>query len=1147
MRAAYSDSLVRVVAGCSLMLGGAAVAMASACAGPISSVASYPAVTNLAQLRLLAIQTPGVSYSVQLEGNVWWVNPAQGRLVLQDSSGAAELEMNLPELSAEAGQRVRLTGNGTITRRGPGYRIGARGPVVDNDGVHSMEEKSGAVYLKAGQHPIRLEWFNGVEKMGLEVDYEGPSLPRQRIPEAALYRIETNGPSGYTTRVQGLSYRCFEGNWEALPDFSRLNAVKTGRVADFNLDARSRDEHVGIEFIGHLEVPRAGVYWFYTKSDDGSRLFVGEPSLSLEVIGPAAFPEPRQIPIGQILRDGEDDQWVAVEGKVTFVRKSLDTIQLDLSAGAGRLRVEIADASGLSSALLMNCRIRVVGFCQGALTSDGQRVPGILLTPTGRNIDLLELPPVYWACPLTAIRDLAATNVSGFGEQVVHLRGTVRLSESGQALSLADGTGEIAVETTQAAPRTSGPVEVLGELGRAGARLLILGASFRMPPDGLSTNSGALSLLTTASEVHRLKREYAERGYPARIRGVITCVVPDYQAFVIQDATRGLYVEDHSAIRSGPPQIGECLEIEGFTDPSKFAPIINARRVTSLGAGQLPEPLRPTWDQLVNGSLDAQYVEIQGMVTGVETNQVTLRTRGGMIKVELRLSGMLPEELKRYENALIRVRGCLLATWDYVTHQVNVGEIRIYDADITVDQPAPMDLFLSPSKTPAELLLFDPQAGVFERVKVSGQIVYVREPEYFMMQGGNGLRFIVKQPAGLQVGDQVEVVGFPEISGSGSPVLREGVVRKTGHASLPEAKSPRAEDLMRAGYDATRVRVEGKLVSVRKAGADQVLEMQNGVRSFVARLQSGQESVQSLAVGSVLELVGVYAGQGGNRAVGQDIASFELLLNSPADIKLLARPPWWTLERLLVIVGALACVLAATVLWITQLHRQVEERTAQLEAQIQERQRVEHQRAMEQERARIAQDLHDELGSGLTEISMLGVRAKSASVPDEKRNRHLEQVGAKAREMVAALDEIVWAMNPRHDSLASLVSYFCLYADRFLGLANIAWRLEESSGSTDHAVDSRHRHQLFLAFKEALTNVVRHSGATEVRLKIQLDDGQVRLTISDNGRGLPPDARTEEMDGVANMKARLEKLGGRFEMASEAGRGTILRFYLPSY
>jgi signal transduction histidine kinase len=317
--------------------------------------------------------------------------------------------------------------------------------------------------------------------------------------------------------------------------------------------------------------------------------------------------------------------------------------------------------------------------------------------------------------------------------------------------------------------------------------------------------------------------------------------------------------------------------------------------------------------------------------------------------------------------------------------------------------------------------------------------------------------------------------------------------------------------------------------------------MRVGLRSFLARLLGTDEETWAIPVGSLLELTGTYASQN----VGQDIASFELLLNSPSDITVLARPPWWTLKKLLVILGALACVLAVTVLWITQLHRKVEQRTAELEDQIRERQRVEQQHAMEQERARIAQDLHDELGSGLTEITMLGSRAQSSSAPPKTRGSYLEQMGDKARQMVTVLDEIVWAMNPTHDSLASMISYFSLYAERFLGLANIAWRLEGPFRTDDHAVDSRHRHQLFLAFKEALTNIVRHSGATEVRLNIQVEQGQVRLTIADNGRGWAEIDQMDGMDGVANMRVRLEKLGGRFEVTSKTNEGTVVRFDLP--
>lgn len=1007
----------------------------------------FATVTNLAQLRAVVERNSPTAPRFVLEGDVWWSNTAQGRLVLRDDSGAETLEVELPGPFPRSGQRVRLEGTTIVTRRGFALRLGTKGPVVDNNGIHALIEKSGVVYLEARSQPIRIEWFNGVEGFGLEVDYEGPDVPRQKMTNALL-------PPGWD-----VSYHEVAGN--LLPDFAKLPVLKREVLTNLTLANLPRRELVGAVFTGSIAVPRNGIYTFHLKSDDGSQLFVGKPSFQLTPTGSAIFPKPRRITVGQQFTAEDDSAWVEIEGNVTLVRTTVTGLQLELSAGAGHMLLEIGDATGLAAATLLNSRIRATGFCQSIHTADGQNIAGILLVPSHREIELL-------ASPNDPQRNAtAATDVNG------------------------------------------------------------------------------LPVLTTAGAIHRLKREEAQRAYPVKIRGVVTCVLPEHQAFTIQDATRGIYVEDYSPNRAAAPQVGEFLEVEGKTDPGLFAPLVSARRISSLGAGRAPEPVKPTWDQLINGSLDAQQVELQGIVTTIHTNGLTLLMRGGVAKIELRLAGQSQSSLQHFENALVRIRGCLFASWDYVTHQVRMGDVRIYAADIFVEQPAPQDLFSSPRKTASELLLFDPQAGVFQRVKVSGQIVFVRGNEFFLMDGNRGVRFVTKQPATLEIGDIVDVVGFPDLLGSAAPVLREAVVRKTGNAPLPAARVLSADNLIQTDHDATRVRVEGLLLNLRQTKTDTVLELQQGVRTFVAHVSDADNSLPSLATGSRLELTGIYAGLGGNRAAGQDIAAFELLLKSPTDIKVLARPPWWTLKRLLVIVGALAGVLAGAVLWITQLHRQVEERTAELGAQIQERQRVEHQRALEEERTRIAQDLHDELGSGITEMSMLAARAKSASSPNEKRSLYLDQVGGKARELVTGLDEIVWAMNPRHDSFSSLVSYFSLYADRFLGLAGIVWRLENADAQTDRAIDSRRRHQLFLAFKEALTNVVRHAQATEVRIHIECDGQRLHIRVADNGRGLPAGARTEDMDGVANMRGRIEKLGGEFQIKSASGGGATVQFNVP--
>jgi signal transduction histidine kinase len=663
----------------------------------------------------------------------------------------------------------------------------------------------------------------------------------------------------------------------------------------------------------------------------------------------------------------------------------------------------------------------------------------------------------------------------------------------------------------------------------------------------ISTNIESMPELTAVDAILRLSPEEAQRGYPIKIRGVVTCVVQEHDAFIIQDATRAVFVNNASPAMALPKK-GEFLEIEGKSDKGTFAPLVRANQLKDLGAGTMPEPVQPTWDQLMNGSLDDQFVEVSGIVEESyprpagyppRWSKITLRTTEGSLWVDVWLVGTNFESLENYEDSIVRLRGCLFVALGADSHQLEPGHIRMYVDSIDVDQAAPGESFSVPQKRAADLTRFDPEANSFERVKVSGQILYIIGQDYFMTDGTNGVRFTLRHPLELHTGDLVEVAGYPELSGA-APHLRSAVARKTGHASMPVPEKLSPDDLPNSIYDSTRVRIEGTLVSSRQTATNEVLEVQAGSWRFVARVKQKGSSIPP-SIGSRLALVGVYATQGGNPVLDDNAAPFDLLIHSSSDIRILSKPPWWTLKRLLVIVGALVCALAFLGLWVTQLRRQVEQRTTELSVQIQNRQQVEHQRAMEQERARIAQDLHDELGSGITEISMLATVAGSV----KGQHGHLQEIGGRAQQMVTALDEIVWAMNPKHDSLASLVSYSCLYADRLLKLANIACQLKGAVDLPDHAMSSVHRHEFFLAFKEAIINVIHHSGATEVRLAVRQIGDRVRLSITDNGQGLAPDALARGGDGLVNMRMRLEKMHGRFAIASQTGRGTIVRFYMP--
>ena len=139
--------------------------------------------------------------------------------------------------------------------------------------------------------------------------------------------------------------------------------------------------------------------------------------------------------------------------------------------------------------------------------------------------------------------------------------------------------------------------------------------------------------------------------------------------------------------------------------------------------------MRPTWDQLINGSADSQYAELQGIITSVETNTAVLFVHGGKIRISL--PDLSPEALRRYQNSLVHIRGCLTALWNAETHQVKEGEIRILNATISSDAPNSADLFASlPLKKVADLLRFDLRASAFQSVKISGQMIRREGREY---------------------------------------------------------------------------------------------------------------------------------------------------------------------------------------------------------------------------------------------------------------------------------------------------------------------------------------------------------------------------------------------------------------------------------
>ncbi len=208
-------------------------------------------------------------------------------------------------------------------------------------------------------------------------------------------------------------------------------------------------------------------------------------------------------------------------------------------------------------------------------------------------------------------------------------------------------------------------------------------------------------------------------------------------------------------------------------------------------------------------------------------------------------------------------------------------------------------------------------------------------------------------------------------------------------------------------------------------------------------------------------------------------------------------------------------------------------------------QRLQQQAALDRERARIAKDIHDDVGASLTQVALLnGLVERDRSQP-AKVGEHVRQIATAVRSVTDSLDEIVWAVNPRNDTLPHLINYLGKYAVDFLRMAGIRCVPELPAFPPDTALSAEVRHNLFLVAKEALNNVVRHARATEVVLTIACADDALEIAVRDNGAGFDASPETEGADGLRNMQQRMAAIGGGGRIESRRGGGTTVTLTVP--
>lgn len=669
--------------------------------------------------------------------------------------------------------------------------------------------------------------------------------------------------------------------------------------------------------------------------------------------------------------------------------------------------------------------------------------------------------------------------------------------------------------------------------------------------------------------IRSLSREFAAMALPVEIEGVIIWSLPG--AFVVHDGNCGLYVTFGEAQAAGhwrhatpdpgirPP--GTRVKITGVTNPGGFAPVVLPSTIDYLGSAPMPPARRVPVERLLSGAEDGQYIEQEGVVQG--TSRFFMPDGQPFFGLKMLIEGhpcLIPAPLEwgKYVDARIRVRGVVAPVANLRAQHAGMKIGVRSEAEIEVLRPPPADPFSAPRVELDKLLAFAPDSELFHRKVTSGVVAFAVPGRFFHLQNGKASVRVEAPEASVRPGDLVDVAGFIDTTRV-LAALKGAEVRVTGHATAPPAEPLTIARILRpelrnpweavaeSDYDGRVVRLDGILRRVVPAADPQgtatllieseetlfeteVPVMDDAAKQRVARWQEGS----AVALTGLCEMDIRRADRPGWFA----IAGFRLLLADPDGLQVLKAPPWWTPQRSLTALAATLGILALIAAWSWTLRRRVKKQSATIGRQLQ-------QVAVQEERARIARDMHDEIGGKLARLSVIGEMMANESASGGPHLPQIRELTRGVREAAGELEQIIWSVDPCHDTLNGVAHRVYQFAEEYFADTPIECHFGEFPELPDVSMNPEDRADLIAAFRESITNVLKHSAARHVEISVMMADGHFEIRVSDDGCGLDPSVVASSLgNGLANMKTRMGKIGGEFLVESSIGQGTTLRLRL---
>ena len=486
--------------------------------------------------------------------------------------------------------------------------------------------------------------------------------------------------------------------------------------------------------------------------------------------------------------------------------------------------------------------------------------------------------------------------------------------------------------------------------------------------------------LQTAEQIRQLTSDQATNHYLVHIKGVVTFYDRTNFFRFVQDQTAGIYLQFNDAAEDPRLASGQFVDVRGETDPGEYAPVVMVHHIAILGrATNFPAATPVSFEQIASGQEDSQFVEIRGIVRAARYDDesryflVEIATGGGELTAYAK---QLPVPGGELVDSTVTVRGVVVSQFNGQRQLFDIRLLLPRPTDLVINTAAPADPFAVPAQPIEKLLQFTPHGPFGHRVKVTGTVIYQNGDSLYIENSTEGLYVETQQPGLLLPGDIVEVLGFPA-KGEYTPMLQDAIFRKIGSDLLPAPDSITTDEALKGTHDCRLVRIEGVILDRARHSQEQFLVLQ-AASGFIFHADmekdiSGTDFMYlqnrtKVAVTGVclIETGNSWAAGGAWRA-----KSFRILMRSAGDISVLQRPPWWDLQRLLWIVGALILVMLAAFAWVAILRRRVRKQTQII------RQKLQTEAALKERYENLFENANDivftcDLGGSLTSINKTG-------------------------------------------------------------------------------------------------------------------------------------------------------------------------------